>query len=787
MFVYILVPFIAFEKGMRKSIVIIILLLLITSGTAPAETADGRISLDFPDTPRAKFQFHFTRELIALAATTAPFDRVTALYIRTYDYDADIFNKFVQYYSETLKLENWQSLHEDSDAFLSILEARNEGGEASNGVVLGIFGVLKSDSDVHLLNIIGDIPQQQIGQLLGNLNQLGIEISALESLDAFKFQKFEEKQESVPLPTLFRTSGEQPNFFSIGFSKTGEGSKFGLKFSMSHNENLRGDWRYYGHPIEKIHIHSDSKRGISQVRQALQEGSVDIQEVLNNLPSPNTSEYKQKLIVRAWERSATIIVGNVPDHKNEPSMLSKQFRTEAGEPVHEILIKGHQNMHPNTVRKALEEGPEEIEKAIAALPSSIPDLERIRLRIEEKDSRRTAILTVTEKPKPARFDFEAGGPVITFNRVTGWGIGIQTESVFRQGKAGATTLGHSWPRVQKADTTALGHSWPSDPNGSRFFGEIGYGFGNKQVYYRVGGDAVTRKHDWWNFGLTAQFQRTTDTINPDFFPNQGTSGETFFRVLGEPDYRNYYLRTGFEAALRWEPMIPNHLFKLSLLGETHESLQKSTDWHFFNWRSKSKARENPEITDGPLRSVTFRYDFNTRNDYLGWYNTFFVEHSNSTIGSDFDFTRYQLHLRYAHSFGSHRIRTRAVGSFSTASLPAQRQFIIGGPGLLNGYPPYAFAGDRGFLFNIEYFYNLQGLMDWKNVLAFSDLDLLFVIFVDAGQAWNVSNEKYIFEPKSAAGIGLQLGETDAILRFNVSKAFEVDQGIQFNTVWFYSF
>ena len=772
---------------MRKSIVIIFL-LLITSGIVPAETPDGRIALDCPDAPRAKFQFHFTRELITLAATTTPFDRVTDLYIQTYHYDADIFDKFVQYYGETLTVENWRSLHEDSDVFLYILEAPSEQNEASNSVVLGIFAVVKSDSDVHLLNIIGDIPGQQIGQILGNLNQLGIEIPALKkSLGRFTFQASEEKREPMPLPTLFRTSRDQPNFFSIGFGKKGESSKFGFKFSMSHNENLRGDWYYYGHPIEKIHIHSDSKGNITQIRQALQEGAADIQEVLNNLPLPNTPKYKQKLIVRSWERSATIIVGNVPDHKNEPSMLSKQFRTEAGKPVHEILIEGHQNTHPDTVRKALEEGPEEIKKAIAGLPKTIPDLEGTRLRIEEKDSRRTAIITVSEKPRPARFNFETGGPVITFNRVTGWGLGTRAESVFRAGKAGATGLGQNWSRMQKARTTALGHNWPSDPNGSRFFGEIGYGFGNKQVYYRVGGDAVTRKHDLWNFGLTAQFQRRTDTINPDFFSHQDDPGETFLRILGDPDYRNYYLRTGVEVALRWEPMIPNHLFKLSLLGETHESLRKSTDWHLFNWRSKSKARENPEITDGQMRSVMFRYDFNTRNDYLGWYNTFLVEYSSPTIGSEFDFTRYQLHLRYAHPFGRHRVRTRATGSFSTASLPFQRQFAIGGPGLLNGYPLYAFAGDQGFLFNIEYLYHLPALMDWTNVLEFSDVDLFLVFFLDAGQAWNVSNEKYIFEPKSDAGIGLQLGEKDAILRFNVSKAFEAGQGIRFNTVWFYSF
>ena len=753
---------------MRKSIVIVItLLLLITSGIVSAETLDGRIAFDCPDAPRAKFQFHFTRELITLATTTAPFDWVTDLYIETYRSDAGIFDKLVRYYGETLKVENWQNLHEDRNVFLYILEA-------SNGVVLGVFAVVKNDGDVHLLNIIGDIPRQQVRPLLGNLNQLGIEISAFKSLGGFTFQKPEEKQEPMPLPTLFRTSSDQPNFFSIRFGKKGESSKFGLKFSMSRNENVQGHWRYRGHPIEKIHIHSDNKDRITQIRQALQEGSADIQEVLNNLPSPKTSKYKQKLIVRAWERSATIIVGNVPDHKNAPSMLSKQFRTEAGEQVHEIVIEGHQSTHLDTVRKALEAGPEEIEKAIATLPSKIPDLEAARLRIEGEGAQRTAIVSIVETPLPYRFYFDSA-PWVGFNRVTGWELGARFDSGFRKGKRPNTFYNISVPSTFRGDDL------------SKFFGRVGYGFGNKELYYRVGGRAVWSEPDSWHLGLTTQLHRTTSVIAPDLFPFYDDTGTIILRVLGVPDHQNYYFREGIEVGLQWRPVRQRHSFKLTLLAESHDSLRKSTDWHFFNWRSKRDVRENPVITPGRMRSTMFRYDYSTRHNFFGWHNTFFVEHSNSAIGSDYDFTRYQLHLRYAHPFGRHRLRTRAVGSFATEPLPIQRQFAIGGPGLLNGYPLYAFAGDQGFLFNIEYFYHLPALMNWKNVLEFSDTDLFLVLFVDAGQAWNVPDEKYMFEPKSNAGIGLQLGETDAILRFNVSKAFEADQGIRFNTVWFYSF
>ena len=246
---------------------------------------------------------------------------------------------------------------------------------------------------------------------------------------------------------------------------------------MSHNENLQGDWRYHGHPIEEIHIHSDNKDRITQIRQVLQEGSADIQEVLNNLPSPNTPEHKQKLIVRSWERSATIIVGNVPDHKNEPSMLEKQFRTEAGEPIHEIRIQGHRDTHPADVRKALERGPEEIKKAIVALPGEMSGLEEVRFRIEEEGARRTAIVTIVETPLPSRFYFDSA-PWAGFNRVTGWELGARVDSGYRKQKSSNRSYDISAPREFRGDDL------------SKFFGRAGYGFGNKQFYYRVGGKAA---------------------------------------------------------------------------------------------------------------------------------------------------------------------------------------------------------------------------------------------------------------------------------------------------------
>ena len=196
-----------------KTCMFIVLLLLTASGLTHARTTDGTIAFDCPDAPNAKFQFHFTRELIALAATMAPFNTVSDVYIRTYAAEAGIFDRFARYYGETLKAENWQSLQEDNGVRLYVLETPTAQSSQSNKAISGIFAVVQSDSDVHLLNIVGNMPPQQIGQLLAHLGQIGIEIPALKSLDAQTFQRFEVPPEPRPVPTLLRTTDKQPHFF----------------------------------------------------------------------------------------------------------------------------------------------------------------------------------------------------------------------------------------------------------------------------------------------------------------------------------------------------------------------------------------------------------------------------------------------------------------------------------------------------------------------------------------------------------------------------------------------
>ena len=646
---------------MKNSILILFLLLLTASPRASAETPDGTIPFDCPDMPNAKFQFHFTRELIALAVTTVPFNTVNDLYIRIYDDEANIYDKLAQYYTEKLKAQNWNGIQEDDRVRLYVLNGSAMQSPSVDNTFTGIFAVARGDAEVYLLNIVGSVPSQQVGQLLTDLGKLGIEIPELKSLPALEIDK-----RSLSSPTGFRIAD--------------------------------------------------------------------------------------------------------------------------GSPIYEIQIKGNQKIGRAEILETLRAGDEDINKAVEALRKKTDSkLEKVESSVKEENGRHTAVITVKERTSSRSSGSFTANPMIRFNRVSGWKLGATVKMDLARAR--------------------FSNGMPT----SNIFGYVGYGFGDKIIDYEIGVDTMpfatyTRFNNpegdanrWYHgLGINAKVHGTTDITPNNVIAHRLTNNFNdpfglFYNISGAEDLHNYYLRRGFEIAFRWqklprmEYLSPPHLVTLKLLAENHESLEKSTDWYLFNWRSTSKVRENPAITPGRMRSVMFEYDLNPRRNNFGWHNTFFVEHSNTTFGSDFDFTRYQLHLRYAHLLGKHRIRTRAVGSFSTASLPIQRQFTIGGPGVLNGYPLYAFSGDRGYLFNIEYFYSLPELFFWRNRQFDFDFNLFLVFFLDAGQTWNLTDDTRILVPKSDAGIGFQFGESDSFLRFNVAQAFESEQGVQFNVLWFYSF
>ena len=774
--------------------IFIYLLLLTWTPLLQAQTSDGVIPFDCPDVPPVTFQFNLNQELISLISTAEPFDAVQNLYLHTYDTEEGLFDKLVQYYGEKLKQNRWKSFGEDENWKISVLN-----DSTSEDTFTGIFAVVKGKTEVHLLNIVGQIPQKQISPLLANLNILGIWIPELRSLGEHLelpsiqnepvFSETEEILLDKKPVTMFRT----PRNSSIPF----------IQFSGTMKVTHSADWTYRGQPIRKIQIHSHTKtEGINHKERVNavkdiffgdivpQEGPEDIVVLLKKLSDSDVATYVQKVTVNTGEKWIKIQLEDIPDGSHLIP-LSRRYQTSNGDFIDEIQVEGNLSADSNEIVKALEKGPAEITDAVLSLSETIPEIDqfdRVEVKIEESGEQRIATINLIEKTLPLSA-YTTMIPRIGFNRVTGWELGARVETGLRSRK--------------RDNITPFEFDWYSDvpleKDNSKLFAQFGYGFGNKQLYYRVGVDKIWGERDKWNFGINAQFQRGTTTIAPNLYAGYNDTGTFFLRLFGVPDHQDYYLRNGAEVALRWQPLRALN-FDLSMLWETHESLLKTTDWHLLNWRSSSKLRENLVITPCDMRSINFRFDFNNRYNYHGWHNTFLVEHSNRNLGSDFDWTRFQAHIRNAYLFGKNQLRTRFVLSsvvgkpaedhVGTAILPVQRQFIIGGIGTLNGYPLYTFAGDEGYLFNAEFLIGLPDINKLnvlKNIRVDVPNNINLVLLFDHGQVWNELDSSWHFKPKGSAGIGLQFGSGINIFRINVAKAFESKQGIQFNLMFFYNF
>ena len=310
---------------------------------------------------------------------------------------------------------------------------------------------------------------------------------------------------------------------------------------------------------------------------------------------------------------------------------------------------------------------------------------------------------------------------------------------------------------------------------SFLFGTMSYAFASQGLNYRAGGGITSGE----NLNLTygAQIHRLTSVRDTDILLS---NSEQFLRALWGTDFQDYYLREGAVMTLQWQPMHITHSFGLSLLWEEHKSLENRMHFHLRNWSTNPTLapQRNAPIHNGSMRSIAFKYDFDTRGETdlkynfenrknTGeWYNTFLVEHASPAIGSDFDFTRFSIHLRHYCPIGEDRIDTRLKVGIATDPLPFQRQFVVGGIGTLRGYSLYEFVGNHGFLFNLEYVHSLGS-------------DAFIVPFIDIGQAWHhLKDVKYI-QPKINLGIGFQGGP----FRLNLAKPLEEERDYQVDFKW----
>jgi len=249
-------------------------------------------------------------------------------------------------------------------------------------------------------------------------------------------------------------------------------------------------------------------------------------------------------------------------------------------------------------------------------------------------------------------------------------------------------------------------------------GEVGYALGFERPFFSrtrlfVGGELrdLTASDDQW----------------------QVTSTEASLAAIGPRlSFRDYYRQRGVQvqAAVRVNPRA--EVF-VAYRHEREEPLRVESDFSF--WNGDDPFRPNVPAADGHLSSMILgatvdgtgfereslesSYRRHQLSSLFGerlpspdhdsdltplWRFDWTTEISTpGALQSDFDFTRHILAGRADLPMSPHQaFSVRAIGGWSTGTLPPQREFSAGGIGSVHGYDFKEQIGDSLALLNLEY-------------------------------------------------------------------------------------
>ena len=197
-----------------------------------------------------------------------------------------------------------------------------------NETVQGIFVIIKSGDDVYLVNIVGEILKKQLGELLLNLNQLGIEIPELMLL---KPRDLEIAPPSPPpTPETVKPTPVPP----VTTTDTAEEAP-SLQDTQEPAESW--DWTFDGERIHDIQIQGVNGIESSNIVKVLENGSGDIAEVMPILTSVLLNSSK-KASLRVEEANAKhiaiITVGDIPVTRTISVLKSLKISGSGGGQVH---------------------------------------------------------------------------------------------------------------------------------------------------------------------------------------------------------------------------------------------------------------------------------------------------------------------------------------------------------------------------------------------------------------------------------------------------------------------
>ena len=779
----------------------------------------GLILLDFPSPLKAKVEVNLNTKLINLVTKSVSnqpevaelIQMLDGIYVRTYDHRV-IWDKSYDYFRDKFKEDKWEVLVKIQDN-REVVEINLLFDEDK---VYGIFITIvpEASEEVTFVNIVGEIAPERIEDLLGSLSNFGaIDIDVGDTLKAHAEPTRDMVQREILAvkidnpPTIDGTLDDAcwkiaPQADGFTHVRTGNPVEDDSKVKLVYtNESIYVAWHLYDSQPNKIvtrqtedhvrfgkttedwvsfsidpfHTHRFSNRTFFMANPL---GKKYVQSSARNA---NKTEWMEQ-----WTVAANIVEdGWVVEMEIPWQMLDYPETTE---PVRMGINFDRGQARTSEHSWWSNIGTKEFYKNdghwLNVLPP--PKTSGMHGLLDAFDTEEYSVPQVLgNNNNTGSTDRDIFRSVIgsRLNRVDGLQFGVGFEigrqwyldplffsasgSTLRRHKSGAS----AFVDINEDDAGGQYHFAPSP----FLFGTMRYALSSRTLNYRAGGGVTSGENLDVTYGL--QIHRLTSVRDRDLLLSES---EQFFRALWGTDFQDYYLREGAVMSLQWQPMNLTHSLGLSLLWEEHKSLENRMHFHLRNWSADPAhtGQRNALIDDGSMHSISLKYDFDNRGNTdpnydlenrgrTGeWYNTFLVEHANSAIGSDFDFTRFLVHLRHYYPIGKDRIDTRLKIGVATDPLPFQRQFVIGGIGTLRGYSLYEFAGNHGFLFNLEYAHRLED-------------DMFIVPFVDIGQVWDRLEDVKDIRPKINLGVGFQGGP----FRLNLARSIEEGRGYQVDFKW----
>jgi len=280
-----------------------------------------------------------------------------------------------------------------------------------------------------------------------------------------------------------------------------------------------------------------------------------------------------------------------------------------------------------------------------------------------------------------------------------------------------------------------------------------------------------------NFGSKSPFYMGGNLYRGAFTADKWYFSEADNTVAGlffKEDFHDFYMRKGGRLSIGRE-FRKNGFVQAEYTAQTNSYLTKHTNSAIFGGRKKFRENYSTILADpaalaslnGELRMLGLRFGWDSRiadekaSSHRGQHVEMTLETTGDgllgDIGGDFSYNIAEINLsHYQPVTPKQYVGFRLRGGLSNQQLPLDRRFFLGGVGSLRGYDFKEFEGNRYFLANVDYYWQLS------NYFSMS-------LFTDLGQA---GFSKKRFERnglKSDVGLGFQMA---GIVRIDMAQRLD---------------